>query len=54
MRVSALAAAPLLLGAGVATDILRANNANILLQAATNAAAFGDKAGQLTQLRLTK
>ncbi len=41
-----IAAVPLLLGAGAATDILRANNANTLLQAATDAAALAGAAGK--------
>lgn len=41
-----LAAVPLLLGAGAASDILRANNANTLLQAATDAAALAGAAGK--------
>ena len=52
-----LAAVPLLLAAGVASDLLRANNANTLLQAATDAAALAGAAGKknaMTEVQLKK
>ncbi len=51
-----LAAVPLLLAAGAATDLLRANNANTLLQAATDAAALagaGAKNHNMSEGQLT-
>lgn len=49
-----LAAVPLLLGAGAASDILRANNANTVLQAATDAAALAGVAGKNNKLNADK
>ena len=41
-----LVAVPVILAGGAATDLLRANNANTLLQAATDAAALAGVAGK--------